>query len=169
MSQELHPTIAGETITIRPIRMSDMDMERDFIRRLSPESKHFRFLGGVSELPAAELKRLCDVDGDHTMAFVATVRRADGELEIGVSRYAQNAEADVREIAVTVADEWQHKGLGLQLMSPLIEAAKAHGVRQLYSIDLASNTAMASLAHELGMNSVRDPDDSNQIIYSLAL
>ena len=169
MSQELHPTIAGETVTIRPIRMSDVDMERDFIRRLSPESKHFRFLGGVSELAPDELKRLCNVDGNHTMAFIATVRRSDQELEIGVSRYAQNAEADVREIAVAVSDEWQHKGLGATLMRPLIEAAKSHGVRQLYSIDLASNTAMAALARELGMHAVRDPSDSNQIIYSLAL
>ncbi len=169
MSDELHPTIAGETVTIRPIRMSDLDLERDFIRRLSPESKHFRFLGGVSELPPEELKRLCDVDGNHTMAFVATVRRSDRELEIGVSRYAQNSGADVREIAITVADEWQHKGLGVQLMRPLIEAARTNGVRQLYSIDLASNSAMAGLARELGMSAVRDPDDSNQIIYSLAL
>ena len=169
MSEALHPTIAGETVTIRPIRMSDVDMERDFIRRLSPESKHFRFLGGVSELAPDELKRLCNVDGNHTMAFVATVRRSGQELEIGVSRYAQNAAADVREIAVAVSDEWQHKGLGVQLMRPLIEAARANGVRQLYSIDLADNSAMATLARELGMHSVRDPGDSNQIIYSLAL
>jgi len=169
MSQELHAMIAGETVTIRPIRMTDVGMEGDFVRHLSPESKHFRFLGGVSELPADELRRLCDVDGNHTMAFVATVRREDREVEIGVSRYAQNSEADVREIAVTVADEWQHKGLGGVLMRRLIEAAKINGVRQLYSIDLASNTAMAALARELGMRSVRDPSDSNQLIYSLAL
>ncbi|MGD0503417.1 MAG: GNAT family N-acetyltransferase [Steroidobacteraceae bacterium] len=169
MSEELYPMIAGETVTVRPIRKSDVDMERDFIRRLSPDSKHFRFLGGVSELPPDELKRLCDVDGNHTMAFVATVRRADRELEIGVSRYAQDSEADVREIAITVADEWQHKGLGLVLMRHLIEAAKAKGVRQLYSIDLASNTAMAALARGLGMKSLRDPSDSNQLIYSLTL
>ena len=118
MSEELYPMIAGETVTVRPIRKSDVDMERDFIRGLSPDSKHFRFLGGVSELTPDELKRLCNVDGNHTMAFVATVRRADRELEIGVSRYAQDSEADVREIAITVADEWQHKGLGLELMRP---------------------------------------------------
>jgi GNAT superfamily N-acetyltransferase len=169
MSQELQPTIAGETVTIRPIRRTDVDMERDFILHLTPESKHFRFLGGVSELSPEELKSLCDVDGNHTMAFVATVRRADHDVEIGVSRYAQDSQADVREIAVTVADEWQHKGLGLLLMRHLIEAAKTNGVRRLYSIDLATNTAMAALARELGMKSLRDPSDSNQIIYSLAL
>jgi hypothetical protein len=37
-------------------------------------TKHYRFLGGVKELSPAELKRLCDVDGRHSMAFVATVQ-----------------------------------------------------------------------------------------------
>ncbi len=36
-------TIAGETVTIRPIRITDVDMEAEFIRRLSPQSKYYRF------------------------------------------------------------------------------------------------------------------------------
>ncbi len=82
MSNDLHPTIAGEMITIRPIRMKDTEMESDFLHRLSARTKHFRFLGGVRELPPNELTRLCDVDGKHSMAFVATVRRNGREVEI---------------------------------------------------------------------------------------
>jgi len=37
----------------------------------------------------------------------------------------------------------------VQLMRPLIEAARTNGVRQLYSVDLAGNAAMAALAREL--------------------
>jgi hypothetical protein len=48
MSQELHPRVAGEPVTIRPIRIDDLEMEKNFIRRLSPATKHYRFLGGVS-------------------------------------------------------------------------------------------------------------------------
>ena len=116
MNQEMYATIAGETVTIRPIRMTDVDMESDFIRRLSPEAKHFRFLGGVNTLPPEELTRLCDVDGKHSMAFVATVVRNGREMEIGVSRYSPNSRSEVREMAVTVVDEWQHHGLGVTLM-----------------------------------------------------
>lgn len=68
-----------------------------------------------------------------------------------------------------MADERQHTGLGVMLMRQLIDAAKMNGVRQLYSVDLASNTAMAALARDLGMNSLRDPDDPTQMIYSLTL
>lgn len=162
-------TIGGEVVTIRPIRLTDATMEAEFIRQLSPQTKHYRFFGGVKELSAAEVSRLCDVDGKHSMAFVATISREGREVEIGVSRYAENSDQDVREIAVTVADEWQHKGLGTKLMERLIQSARSNGVSRLYAIELADNTAMHALAEDLGMSSCRDPSDSRQVIYSLQL
>jgi GNAT superfamily N-acetyltransferase len=162
-------TVAGETVTIRPIRLTDVAMESEFVHRLSSDTRHFRFLGGVRELPPEELTRLCDVDVKHSMAFVATVRRDGRETEIGVSRYAPNSKFDVREIAVTVADEWQHRGLGASLMNQLIQTARAQGIRQLYTVNLSDDADMSALAKELGMSSVRDPDDPNQTIHSLTL
>jgi acetyltransferase len=103
------------------------------------------------------------------MAFVATVSENGRETEIGVSRYAPNETGDVREMAVTIADAWQNKGLGTRLTRQLIEHAREHGVRRLYSIDLADNDAMRHLARDLGMTAMPDPDDARQIIYSLTL
>jgi len=169
MSKNSTVAIAGETVTIRPIRLTDVAMESEFIQRLSPETKHFRFLAGVREVPAEELAHLCDVDMKHSMAFVATVRKNGQEVEIGVSRYAPNSHADVREVAVTVADEWQHKGLGASLMNQLIQTARQQGIKQLYSVNLSTDTAMSALANELHMSSIRDPSDPNQTIHSLTL
>jgi GNAT superfamily N-acetyltransferase len=148
---------------------ADSVMEGEFVRNLSMETKHYRFLGGVKELSPAELKRLCDVDGRHSMAFVAIVQKNGHETEIGVSRYAECPDEGVGEMAVTIADAWQHKGLGELLVKRLITYAKTHGVKQLYSVELADNTAMRQLAGELGMSTRRDPDDANQVIYSLTL
>jgi len=161
--------IAGHRVTIRPLQSSDTQMEAEFVRNLSDETKHFRFLGAVKELSTTDLKRLCNIDGQHTMAFVATVREGGRELEVGVSRYAEGSSPDVREMAVTVTDSWQHKGLGRLLARQLIDYARAHGVTQLYSVDFAENTAMQHLAHDLGMTVCRSPDDSTQVIYSLPL
>jgi N-acetylglutamate synthase-like GNAT family acetyltransferase len=103
------------------------------------------------------------------MALVATVQDAGCEVEIGVCRYAPNSNADVREMALTIADEWQHKGLGKLLMQHLISSAKQYGVRRLYSSELADNAMMRELAHEVGMSASRDPQDAHQVVYSLAL
>lgn len=163
------PTIADESIMIRPMRAADMDLEAKFVRGLSPQSRHYRFLGGVKELSDRELKRLCNVDGHRSMAFVASVVENGEETVIGVSRYAPNATGDIREMAVTVADAWQNKGLGTRLARQLIQHAREHGVRTLYSMDLADNDAMRHLARDLGMTAVPDPDDPHQVIYSLTL
>ena len=169
MSEKSTLAIAGETVTIRPIRLTDVAMESDFVHRLSSETKQFRFLAAVKELPAEELVRLCDVDKKHSMAFVATVRENGREVEIGVSRYAPNSHSDVREVAVTVADEWHHRGLGASLMNQLIQTARMQGIKQLYSVNLSNDAAMSALATELGMSSIPDPGDPHQTIHSLTL
>jgi GNAT superfamily N-acetyltransferase len=164
-----HTIIDGQLVTIRPLDASDAKIEADFVHNLSDETRHYRFLGAVKELSPTDLKRLCDVDGQYTMAFVATVQDAGRERQIGVSRYAEGATAEAREMAVTIADEWQHKGLGSVLARHLIDYARGHGVTQLYSIDLAENAAMRHLAHDLGMSLRRSLDDPSQVIYSLPL
>lgn len=171
MTLQAHTTIlAGQAVTIRPIRRSDTAMEAAFIRKLSLETKHYRFFGAVKELSATEIQRLCSIDGPHDMAFVATVQDADSEIEIGVCRYAPDSKADdVREMALTISDEWQHTDLGKVLGGHLISAARQFGVRQLYSLELADNTSMREFAKELGMTSSSDPRDAHQVIYSLVL
>jgi GNAT superfamily N-acetyltransferase len=168
-TEDVTPIVAGQCVTIRPIRLADVEIEAEFVRRLSPATRHFRFFGGVKELSPDDLKRFCDVDGRHSMAFIATVQQNGKETEIGVSRYAPNSKADVREMAVTIADEWQGKGLGSLLAKQLIASAKENGVKKIYSIELYGNAAMRELAAELGMSTAQDPQDARQVIYSLTL
>ena len=161
--------IDGRTVTIRPMCRADTEMEQEFVRCLSAQSKHYRFLGAIRELSTEDVKRLCDVDGHRAMAFVATVEEDGRPRQIGVSRYAPGTNGESREIAVTVADDWQHRGLGTRLVEALIQHAREHGVGKLYSIDLADNAPMRMLAHDLGMSAAPDPADAHQVIYSLSL
>lgn len=164
-----YPVVGNKAITIRPIRIKDEAMEAEFVRQLSPQSKHYRFLGAMKELPHAVLKQFCDVDGLHSMAFVATVDDHGEQKQIGVSRYAPNSAEDTREMAVSVADDWQRQGLGTVLAQQLIDFARGQGIKTLYSVDLADNQAMHELADDLGMTATRDPDDAYQLIYSMKL
>ncbi len=161
--------INGQVVTIRPLHAVDTALEAEFVRRLSDESRRNRFFGGLKELSAAELKLLCDVDGERTMALVATIGKAGHEVAIGVSRYAPSQQDGVREMALTVADDWQQAGVAELLMRQLLDYAKSHGVRKLYSVELAENHAMQQLAKKLGMAAAYDPDDSTQVIYTLTL
>jgi acetyltransferase len=155
---------------MRPIRPADATLEIDFVRRLSAETKHYRFLCALKELSPAEAIRFCDVDGPHAMAFVATVEEAGREVEIGVCRYALGGgDSDVRETAITVADEWQQTGLAKLLMQHLLASASKYGIRRLYATEFADNQKMREFAQEFGMTAERDPGDATQVIYSLGL
>ena len=78
----------GRRATIRPIRRDDVARTAAFIEALSTQSKHGLFLAGITRLSDAAMQRLCDSRSPHDMAYVATVKGAEGERQIGVCRYA---------------------------------------------------------------------------------
>jgi GNAT superfamily N-acetyltransferase len=153
-------------VTIRPIRSTDSAIEADFVRKLSAATKRFRFLCARNELSPTEASRFCDIDGPNSMAFIATVRHEGREVQIGVCRYALAGNSDVREMAITIADEWQHTELAKLLMQHLLASAKQYGIRRLYTMELADNQAMRKFAQEFGMATEREPGNASQVIYS---
>ena len=159
----------GTHVLIRPLQAKDRQRERAFIERLSPESRHFRFLCQIKEPGEAMLDQLMAVDQDRQAAFVA-LAHVDGELqEVGISRYAACDTKDECECAVTVLDSWQHHGLGRLLLKHLTDHARAKGFRQMYSIDSAANQAMRDMAKAAGFTTTTDPDDPSQVIHRLVL
>lgn len=159
----------GRKVAIRPIRADDVARNAAFLEHLSPPSKHFLFLGGIANLSDEELRRLCDLDDAREMAFVALAADGGADRQVGVCRYAGADPATGAEISVAVADDWQHLGLGKLLLRRLIDYARAHGVKRLYSMDSAENHRMRALARQLGFADRRDPDDLRQVICSLEL
>lgn len=159
----------GTHVLVRPLQAKDRQRERAFIERLSPKSRHYRFLCQIKEPGEAMLDQLMAVDQDRQAAFVA-LAHVDGELqEVGISRYAACADQDDCECAVTVLDSWQHHGLGRLLLKHLTDQARNKGFRQMYSIDSAANQAMRELAKAAGFTTTTDPDDPSQVIHRLAL
>jgi RimJ/RimL family protein N-acetyltransferase len=159
----------GGRALIRPILREDIERTAAFIDSLSPPSKHFLFLGGVTRLSDDALRRLCDPDYAHDMAYVALEAGSPTPREVGVCRYAGSDATHGAEISVAVADDWQRRGLGKRLLTHLIDYARAHGVTRLYSIDSAANTRMRKLARDLGFREQTDPDDPTQVICFLDL
>lgn len=160
----------GVIITIRPIKPEDAELEMDFVSRLSSETKYFRFMNTLRELPPAMVVRLTQIDYDREMAFVATVANDEGgESEIGVCRYAVNPDGESCEFAVVVADDWQHRGLARRLMGTLIDAARAKGLAYMNGIFLASNERMLRFVQSLGFVLSSDPDDNTVKLGVLSL
>jgi acetyltransferase len=140
----------GEMVTLRPIRPEDAEIEQEFVRGLSAESRHFRFMDTLRELTPSMLLRLTQIDYDREMAFIATVGRDNREVEIGVCRYVSNPDGRTCEFAIVVADDWQKQGLGRRMMDQLIVVARERGLSAMMGHVLRGNRGMLTLCERLG-------------------
>lgn len=141
----------GRTITIRPIRPEDADMEQEFVKNLSDESKYSRFMDTLRELTQSMLVRFTQIDYDREMALIATLQGEKGKsVQIGVARYVTNPDGETVEFALAVADDWQKHGVGRKLMTALIDSARQKGYRAIVGDVLAMNSKMFRLMASLG-------------------
>jgi GNAT superfamily N-acetyltransferase len=159
----------GTSVLIRPIRAGDAELEREFVERLSRESRRFRFLGEVKSLSPAAIQMLVDVDQQRDVAIVALIADGAHKREIGVCRYNVRSDGVTCECAIAVSDDWQHRGLGTLLMQELIDVARTRGIECMYSLDTADNNAMRELAAHLGFTRKADPNDATLVLHCLDL
>src|SRR6476646_8790237 len=134
----------GSAVLIRPVRPEDAGLLENGFAGLSDRSRRMRFLGPKAGLSAAELRYLTDVDHrDHEALGALDHARGGG---VGIARYLRDRD-DPRtaEIAVTVIDDWQGRGLGTELLARLAERARREGIDRFTAAVSADNAAMAGL------------------------
>lgn len=168
---ESHINLAdGAEILLRPIRPEDARSEEDFVANLSAQSKYFRFMHGLDRLTPAMLARFTQIDYDREMAIVAIAPRSDGrDSFLGVARYVTNPDGATCEFALTVADQWQSRGLGPQMMHRLMEIARARGLETMVGEVLAQNSRMLRMCKRIGFSAMRSPDDPEVIVVTRRL
>lgn len=125
-------------------------MEQEFVRHLSDDSRYFRFMGSMRELPEKKLRAFTNIDYRRQMAFVGTIVQEGREIEIGAARYAATEAPGTCEFAIVVDDAWQGSGVAGLLMISLIHAARENGYKTMEGIVLASNHKMLKFARQLG-------------------
>jgi GNAT superfamily N-acetyltransferase len=157
----------GSRIQIRPIRKTDVELERRFIEQLSPESRRHRFLCGMRTPSDALLRQLTDIDTERDAALIALTGDAHPR-QVGAARFSATADGKA-EVAVVVSDDCRRQGLGSMLMTRLIEIARSRDITALFSMDPGNNETMHRFAAGLGFARTTDPEDATQVIHTLKL
>ena len=142
--------IDGTPLIVRPIEPTDMAKLERMFEHLSRESIYYRFFSPLPQVPLSTFRRMVEVDHRRRDALVAT---HDGEI-IAVASYDElpatgPARTRSAEIAVTVAEAWQHHGLGEQLTRELAALACDRGYDTLVAKVLPTNRAALGLIHSL--------------------
>jgi ribosomal protein S18 acetylase RimI-like enzyme len=139
----------GAWVLIRPIRTTDAPLLADAYDRLSDRSRWFRFLAVKRDLTAAELRYFTEVDHINHEALVA-LSVTDGRA-VGVARYIRSAEDRLAaDLAVTVVDDWQRRGVATQLLTMLSQRAVHAGLCRYTVLVAADNLPVFAMLHSLG-------------------
>jgi RimJ/RimL family protein N-acetyltransferase len=143
----------GARLHIRAIRADDKQALVDLFERLSPQTVYYRFHGVKKSLSRKELVYLTELDF-HRQAALVAVLKVDGEDQIvGVGRYAGAPRAPEHraEVALTIEDAHQGRGIGSLLLKHLMSVARSEGVTVLDAHVLAENKRMLQLFERTGL------------------
>jgi GNAT superfamily N-acetyltransferase len=109
------------------------------LKRLSPADRRLRFFGAISEAGIdAHCRRI-----DWMKAVVLGIFEA-GELR-GAAEIRLNGPGRPAEIALSVESDWQHRGIGGELLRRAITIAENRGVSRLELLYLPENFRVQSL------------------------
>jgi acetyltransferase len=153
----------GRRIIVRPTLPQDRELQKQYFRSLSAESRHSRFMTWLKELPDALAEQFASIDYRSHLALLAEVFDGGCETMIGEARYVVDAhDRELCEFAISVADGWRRCGLGRALLSRLQHEAAASGIRSMSAQTLVSNRPMLGLAVRAGYRVVANRRDASQ-------
>lgn len=139
----------GSVVLIRPVGADDGDLLAEGFNRLSAQSRRLRFLSGKSQLSRADLAYLTQVD-HHDHEAIGALDPEDGR-GLGVARYVRSSrDPDCAEVAVTVVDDWQHRGLASELLGRVTQRAREEGISRFTALVSSENLAVAALLRDSG-------------------
>jgi acetyltransferase len=146
----LFRTRAGDLVRVRPFLPDEADRLGAHVIALSPASRRNRFLGGLAQLtPSAALRLIGHPSGPVTGLAVERMGEA-APLLVGEGVLAIGADGRAAELAVSVADAWQGRGIGRCILASIgLRAARA-GAQHLTGELLHTNHRMRALARAAG-------------------
>jgi len=137
----------GRRVLLRPAASADGAGIRDLFHAMSETDVYTRFFGRVRELSAQDVQRLCNVNFENEVAFVAATGPRENPEIVAQSCYFIDPSTNLAETAFMVSTKWQGCGLGAALQRRMIEHAKSRGIRGFVADILSSNANMIRLAN----------------------
>jgi ribosomal protein S18 acetylase RimI-like enzyme len=142
--------LKGLEVRFRPIKPSDERLLREFFYSHSADTVYQRYHAPLKSLTPQQIQQLCTLDYDRQMAMVGFTREGETEKMAAVARYAVDPSTGFAEVAFTVHDNLQCRGLGTWLLERLTAIARARGVKGFVGYVLSSNVRMLNLFHRSG-------------------
>jgi acyl-CoA hydrolase/GNAT superfamily N-acetyltransferase len=145
-------TRAGLNILMRPVKLSDEHLLKDFFYSLSSDSLYRRFISTRPDMHHERLQPFVVIDYTREMVILA-VREHEGQEQImGMAQYTIDQTTHTAEVAFVVRDDYQGKGVGAELLTYVTYLAKKSGLLGFTAAVLMENMQMLQLFERMGFN-----------------
>jgi acyl-CoA hydrolase/GNAT superfamily N-acetyltransferase len=156
---ETHRTTkTGLQLFLRPVKISDEPLLKDFFYSLSDRSLNRRFLSKRKDMPHERLQDFVIIDYTREVVILGVVGSAENELIVGVGQYGIDEESHTAEVAFAVRDDHHNRGIGQEMLSYLTYLAKREGLLGFTAEVLIDNKPMLHVFEKGGFDIKKKSD-----------
>jgi acyl-CoA hydrolase/GNAT superfamily N-acetyltransferase len=145
-------TRTGLRILLRPVKISDEPMLKDFFYSLSDESMYQRFISARRDIPHEILQNFVVIDYSQRIVILAVLGESGKETVSGIGQYSLNRDMHTADIALAVRDQYQNQGIGTELITYLTYLAKRKGLLGFTAEVLMENQPVFKLFDKMGFD-----------------
>ncbi len=145
-------TKTGLEILLRPIKISDEPLVKDFFHSFSDANLYRRFFSTRRDMPHEFLQKFVVIDYTKQMVLLAVIEQARKEVVIGIGQYWIEDTLHTAGLAFAVRDEYQNSGVCMELFSYLTYLAKRQGLLGFTAEILMDNKPMLHLCRKMGFD-----------------
>ena len=142
----------GNRLLLRPVKISDEPLVKDFFYSLSDRSLYRRFISSRQDMPHERLQEFVVIDYTAEIVIMAVIEDEEQEQIVGIGQYGIDNNTHTAEVAVVVRDECQGKGIGTELLFYLTYLAKRQGLLGFTAEVLVENRPMMGLFEKGGFD-----------------
>lgn len=143
-------TKTGLSIFLRPVRITDEELLKDFFYSLSSDCMYHRFISTRTDMPHERLQKFVVIDYTKEMVILAVVQKGGKEEITGMGQYFIDDNTHTAEVAFVVRDEYQKQGIGAELLTCLTYLARRKGLHGFSASVLMDNKPMLVLFERMG-------------------
>lgn len=140
----------GRRVLLRPALSGDGGAIRELFHQLSDRDVYTRFFRKVRGLSDHDVQRLCNLDFENEVAFVALAGAREDARVVAQSCYFVDPSTNLAETAFMVHPDWQGRGLGSVMQRRMVDHARSRGVRGFVAEIMATNEHMIRLGRSGG-------------------
>ncbi len=142
---------SGIPVFLRPVRISDEGLLKDFFYSLSDRSMYRRFLTPTVEMSHERLQEFVIIDYTKEMIILAVVEENGREAVAGLGEYYLEEDGLRANVAFAVGDQYQNRGIGTELLRYLIQIARKQGLIGLTAEVLKENEPMVRVFEKMDL------------------